>query len=422
MLESVLFFAYYILLVAFGLLLSFSFSGIQLPQKRTVIWLAALFLICSFMQLLFFAWKGEAFVWRIYPLIVHLPITLVLCLVYRKNIVTALAAVSSAYLCCQPTKWLGLLCFNLTTSVVAEYFVRIAALILVAFIVLSRLAPTLSALFHKDKKSVCIFGSIPMVYYLYDYSIRLHTAFAVADPRLIVEFLPFLLCISFLLFCSVYYKEYEQKSDAEQKEQIIRIAVEQQGRELEAVKRSEQEIRLLRHDMRMLLSNLSICIENDDRQSAQELISAYSSYIVGTKVEYYCKNAIVNYILSDFADKCKQKQIDFTYAISIDELPVDEIMFSSILSNALDNALNAQEELPEEQRSVSLMLKIVNGKLLLSVKNPTNTVPTFVDGLPLSQKEGHGYGTKSIRYMAERLGGHCQFAVKDNAFILRLVL
>ena len=77
---------------------------------------------------------------------------------------------------------------------------------------------------------------------------------------------------------------------------------------------------------------------------------------------------------------------------------------------------------PPDQRSVSLMMKIVKGKLLLSVKNPTYTIPAFVDGLPLSPKAGHGYGTKSIRYMTERLGGHCQFAVQDDVFSLRVVL
>lgn len=422
MLESVLFFAHYVLLLAFGIILSFAASGIQLFQKRNYTWLVSLFVFCGLLQLLIFAFWGESLVWKLYPPIIHLPITLVLCLIYRQSIVTALAAVSSAYLCCQPAKWFGLLCLNLTGSMVAQYFVCIVFLLLVAVIVLCRLAPTLSILFHKDKKSALIFGSIPMVYYLYDYSMSVYTDFWGSNNRVVIEFLPFLLCITFLLFCFVYYKEYEQKSNAEQKEQIIRIAVEQQGRELEAVKRSEQEIRILRHDMRMLLSNLSICIENDDRESAQELISSYSSYVVGTKVEYFCKNTIVNYVLSDFADKCKHKQIDFTYVVAVDELPVDEILFSSILSNALDNALNAQEEVPEDLRSVSLMLKIVNGKLLLSVKNSTNTIPTFVDGLPISKKTGHGYGAKSIRYMTERLGGHCQFAVQDNTFVLRLVL
>ena len=420
--EAVFYYAHYILLLAFGVVLSFAFGGIRLLERENLRRMAVLFVLCGLLQLVAYLAFDEQTVWKLYPLITHVPIGAVLCLVYRRNIVTALAAVSSAYLCCQPAKWLGLLCYSLTHSAVAQGVVRSLTLVAVGGVVLCCLAPTLSRLFLKDRKSAAIFGSVPLVYYLYDYSMGIYTDFWTTNDRVAAEFLPFFLCVAFLLFCFAYYKEYEQKADAENKEQLIRLAVEQQRREVEAVKRSENELRILRHDMRMLLSNLSVCIENNDRETAREMISAYTSYIEGTKVDYYCANAIVNYILTDFANKCKEKQVAFTCVAGVEELAVDEILFSSILSNALDNALNAQEEMAEDRRRVELMLKLVNGKLLLSVKNPTATVPVFVDGLPLSARKGHGYGTRSIRYMTERLGGHCQFSVQDGLFILRVVL
>ena len=97
-------------------------------------------------------------------------------------------------------------------------------------------------------------------------------------------------------------------------------------------------------------------------------------------------------------------------------------MFSSLLSNALDNALNAVIELPTEQRSVSLMLKSADDKLLLSVKNPISKKPVFSNGLPLSNKKGHGYGTQSIRYMTQKRGGNCQFTANDEFFMTRVII
>ena len=420
--ESILYFTYYILLLPFGVILSVSFAGIALLEKRNLKVLGGLILLCGCLQLLAYLIFDEELVWKIYPLIIHVPTVLLMCLRYGKNAVTALCSVSAAYLCCQPTKWIGILISSVTKSAVAGYAVQILFLIFVGGIVFFILAPTLSKLFHKDIKSALIFGSVPLVYYLYDYSMGIYTDFWINNNRVAIEFLPFLLCIAFFLFCVVYYEQYERKADTEQKENLVRVAVEQQSRELEAVKRSEQELRLLRHDMRMILGNLSVCIESGDTQTAREIISHYSDYVTGTKVEHYCKNTIVNCVLSAFAGKCKEEKVAFTYTVGVEELPVDDIVFSTILSNALDNALNAQRELPEEQRYVKLMLKLVKGKLLLSVKNPTRTVPTFIDGLPLSPKAGHGYGTKSIRYMTERLGGHCQFAVQEGVFSLRVVL
>ena len=130
----------------------------------------------------------------------------------------------------------------------------------------------------------------------------------------------------------------------------------------------------------------------------------------------------LNYVLSDYAAKCKKEGIFFSFDIALEKLEVDEILFCSILSNALDNAVNAQLLLPPEKRRIRLMLKCSDGKLLLSVKNPIGQPVIFANGLPISSKMGHGYGTQSIRYMTERLGGNCQFSQQKDMFILRVVL
>ena len=68
------------------------------------------------------------------------------------------------------------------------------------------------------------------------------------------------------------------------------------------------------------------------------------------------------------------------------------------------------------------LLKTSNDKLLLSVKNYFDDNIIFSDGLPVSNKPGHGYGTQSMRYMTERIGGKCQFTIERKEFILRVVI
>ena len=152
------------------------------------------------------------------------------------------------------------------------------------------------------------------------------------------------------------------------------------------------------------------------------MINSYTEQVDRSKPTRFCSNDTVNYVLSDFASKCETHEIKFAHLICVDYIPTNEIMFSSILSNALDNALNAVIELPTEQRSVSLMLKSADDKLLLSVKNPISKKPVFSNGLPLSNKKGHGYGTQSIRYMTEKLGGNCQFTANDEFFMTRVII
>ena len=61
-------------------------------------------------------------------------------------------------------------------------------------------------------------------------------------------------------------------------------------------------------------------------------------------------------------------------------------------------------------------------KLLISLKNTYDEVPEIIDGMPVHSKEGHGFGTKSIRYISEKMNGNCQFMVKEEWFILRIVI
>ena len=174
--------------------------------------------------------------------------------------------------------------------------------------------------------------------------------------------------------------------------------------------------------MRLLLSSLAVCIEGGENEKAQEIIKSYGSYIEKTKPNRFCGNDTLNYIISDFSAKCAANKIKFEYDIKIEEIKVNEIMLASVVSNALDNALNAQADMPESKREIRFMLKTVEGKLLLSVKNPIAFVPDFSEGVPLSRREDHGYGTRSIKYMTERLGGNWSFTVQDGMFIVRVVL
>jgi len=419
--DSILFYIHYTLLLMFGILLSFAFSGIRLSKKNMVL-PAALFAVCGLLQIGFYSALGEMAVWEFYPLITHVPIIAALLLFCRKRILTVLSAVSTAYLCCQPAKWIGLLMQALTDSTAAMYLSRILVLLILGFVAIRHLGVYLSEIYNKDNWEVLVFGLVPMVYYLFDYSMSIYTDFWAVNNRTAIEFLPFFLCIIYLVFCVVYYRAYEQKADAERKEQLIRITVDAMTKEIETAKKREKEIHLIRHDMRFFLQGLSTCIENSDLDTARKMIAGYVSNVDSITIRRYCSNSTVNYILSDFAEKCSEKQISADITVEVSEFRVNEILFTSILSNALDNALNAQEDLEAEDRLIKVVLKATEKKLLLSVRNTYAREPVFVDGLPVTRKAGHGYGVQSIRYMTERLGGTLQFTTENGLFVLRVVI
>lgn len=419
--EQLFFYLHYALLLLFGVAVSAAFAGITATRKN-LMHLLLLTGLCGALQIAVYGLLGETAVWQWYPVITHLPIILALRFVFGRHILSAAVATASAYLCCQPAKWAALAAYALTGNSLTELLVRIAALLCSLVVILRWFAEKIARIYSHRQKYSWVFGITPVVYYLFDYAVSIYSSLWSTHHQLVIEFLPCFLCMGHLLFCAVYYREFELKREAEHKEQLLRVMLEQQAKDVETIHRSEAEIRLLRHDLKLFLNSLSTCIENTDKETARKLISGFSSRAEASSIKRFCQSDTLNYILSDYDSQCREEQIPFQAVVELAEIPADEVLFSSILANALDNALNAQRGLPAEKRKIHLMLKTSNGKILLCIKNTCSKPPVFLGGLPVTSRPGHGNGVTSIQYATEKLGGNCQFCMEDEWFVLRVVV
>ena len=84
-------------LLAFGIILTAAFSGIRL-NKRSVLIFSGLYVFSGILQLVSALVLTQDAVWKLYPVITHLPLILLLCLVYRKPAVAAMAGALWAFL------------------------------------------------------------------------------------------------------------------------------------------------------------------------------------------------------------------------------------------------------------------------------------------------------------------------------------
>ena len=422
MIETMLEFCHYGVILVFGIYLSAAFLGV-IMNRRNVLILFGFSCFVGMLNVISFVALGTEMTEKVYPLIIHLPLVLFLKLFYKTRKISALLSVLVAYLCCQISNWIGLFCLQLTQFMWVYYAVRITVDVLLLVFLVRYAANAVAQILRKPTKDVMILGLVPLVYYAYDYAVTVYTDMLYSGGKVISEFLAFLLCIFYVAFVIIYFKQYEEKCEAEHRNQLTELQRIQSQREVDRMKRSQYEISILRHDMRHFLNDILGYVEAEDSERAKAYICEIIEHVDQTVTKKYCNNKIVNMILSSYESVIKEAAIAFDYSVRIPaELHFADSDISSILSNGLENAVHAVSFLPVEKRKIKLDMRMNNDKLLISIKNTYCGKLKIVDGLPQTNVRGHGIGTKSIRYVTEKLKGNCDFSMTDEYFILRIVL
>ena len=98
----------------------------------------------------------------------------------------------------------------------------------------------------------------------------------------------------------------------------------------------------------------------------------------------------------------------------------------SVFGNALDNAIESVERLSDtEKRLIRLAVYVQNGLLMIRTDNYFET-PLQKNGdefeTTKADKTSHGYGIKSIRYVAGKYGGSVSIGTEDGWFSLKVLI
>lgn len=406
----------------FGVYVSAAILGI-LMNRKNILCLLAFSAITGFCSATSYLLLGNAQAEQLYPFLIHLPLILFFTLFYHYSLILSSIAVFTAYLCCQISNWIGIAARELSHQLWIYYAVRIVITLAIFGLLFRYMPQIMRRLTQKSTKIQLIFGLVPFVYYLFDYITSVYTTLLYSGRAVVAEFLGFILCISYLMFLCLYFRQYEQNLEEKQRSSLLEMKRSQSEKELMALQHSRQTISLMRHDLRHYLASISALLETGEVEKAQNFIHEILQTSDRTVLKSYSRNEIVNLILSFQEETIASRQIQLSTSLDLPEtLPMSDVDLTTILSNSLENAIHATSMLPENDRYIRLSMRIANDKLLLSVQNTFLVQPEIVDGLPQTSKKGHGLGTRSIWYTVERLHGNCQFSVENGEFILRIIL
>lgn len=420
--EMVLWAIHHATTLLFGVFASAALCGVEINRRHALeLVLVGAVTGCAFG--LANAVGGELFARQVYQLVVHLPLVIYLCARYRLSPLLAVLGITSAYLSCQFSNWMGIAAFAATDSQIAYYLARIATALAVFAVLLHWAGDIGPRLAIKSTTELGILLILPLVYYVFDYATNVYTTLFHSGSVVTVEFLSFALCAFYLMFLAVYLREYEEKETAERERWMLETRDSAAIKELEAWRQSGRELSILRHDMRHFLRGLAALIEEGHTDEALKRIDELCEAGDRTAVRRFCANETVNIALSSFNSDINRNGITANLRVAVPEtIHVGDADLFSVLSNALENAITAASAAPQGKRFVDFDLRLEDGQLLLLVSNTFDRAPRMVDGMPVTRHAGHGFGTRSIKLAVERMNGNCQFRINGDRFEMRAVM
>ena len=184
------------------------------------------------------------------------------------------------------------------------------------------------------------------------------------------------------------------------------------------------ETREARHDMRHHFNALQNLAAQKNWENLEKYLSDVQNSIPDTELEL-CDNALVDAVASHYGMLYRKHGIPFSFELDLPaELPVPKIDLCSVLSNLLENALEASLRTEPSRRQIKVRACLHSGHmLLLTVENAFDGVIWEKNGVFLSSKRtGEGIGIQSVRRIADKNGGYSRFLHEDGVFRANVML
>jgi len=221
----------------------------------------------------------------------------------------------------------------------------------------------------------------------------------------------------YYLFFKVVW-EFEEKNTIK----LVNWQMETQQKHMQESMQAFNEIRFLRHEIKNHVFYMQALLKQKKWDELEDYFNQvyrreYSVDIIDSG------NNTVNAILSQKTAYAKSKNIDISIHSSLPEsLPMEESSLCTVLSNLLDNAIEACETLA----SPSIFMNIQQSGRYIHIlckntvaydvckKNPTMQTT--------KQTDNHGLGLQIIRTILEKHDGMIDFYMEDMMFVVTLML
>ena len=241
--------------------------------------------------------------------------------------------------------------------------------------------------------------------------------------RLIYIFFSFLFLVLLLLFYLLFYL-MASGLNRNDRLRLENQFLSMQHARYDSLLATTRQIRQARHDLRHHFHVLQGFAAQGKWDSLTTYLEEAQGNIPAGDLGL-CANAVVDSVAGYFSPLYKENGVPLSFALDLPrDLPVPDTDLCSVLSNLLENAMEASLRTAPEKRSVQVSARLHSGNMvLLSVENNYDGEVRERNGVFLSSKRpGEGIGLQAVRHTAEKGGGYVRFHYGDGVFTANVML
>lgn len=284
------------------------------------------------------------------------------------------------------------------------------AILVIVYFIVRKLLIYLNKLKSRNLLFITVLGYVGVYYYA-------KITFNRIDFNVIVNWFVLFVVVILLLFSLSAYICYQKVSD---EKRLIEIRNHTIAADYTNLTKYYQGNAQLYHDMKHHILVLQKLFESKKNQEAEK----YLNTLLEITAELECTwtgDAIMDCILNSKKAVCEQANINIIIDVDPIDFALDGVMVSIILSNLLDNAIEACQKFRDEIPCIRVAIRHINDMIFIKIQNPACDFSISKNGILTTIKENkdkqHGWGLKSVEATVKKVGGVFQYFCKEGEFV-----
>ncbi len=240
-----------------------------------------------------------------------------------------------------------------------------------------------------------------------------------------VVYFCFLTLVTILTYISIIFslKSIKQKYTLREENLKRKANEEILTREIDSYETFVSAAKQSRHDIRHHNSILAEYLNQGEIDGAKEYLKEYDDSIIGGSLKEFSKNSTANAVFRLYGRRAREFGIDFVVRSESDEAFSNyHTDIGIILSNIIENALDACKQSKDTDKHIYYCSRIENESVFIEVRNSIGQKLTFNNGLPVTTKIGGGTGLLSVQSIIKKHGGMLDVRQEGGEFFTRIVL